>query len=44
MRIAVLFSTLFFGVYFGSQAFATVNQLQEQRAEQYCKVTPDFCK
>ena len=43
MRIAFLLATLVFGVHFGSQAFATVNELQEQRAEQFCQVNPDYC-
>jgi hypothetical protein len=44
MRIVLLISTLFVGVHFGSQAFATVNQQQEQRADQFCEIDPAYCK
>ena len=43
MRFAFLFATLFFGIHVGSNALATVSEKQEQRAEQFCKVNPDFC-
>jgi len=43
MRFVLLFFTLFIGIHFGANAIATVNELQEQRAEQFCKVSPDFC-
>lgn len=43
MRIALVFATLFFGIAFGSQAIATVNQLQEKQAEQFCQVNPNYC-
>ena len=43
MRFAFLFATLFFGIHLGANALATVSEHQEQRAEQFCKVNPDFC-
>jgi len=44
MRIALVFATLFFGLSIGSQAIATVNELQERRADQFCQVDPNLCE
>jgi hypothetical protein len=44
MRIALLFATLFFGFHFGSQAVATVSEVQEQRADQLCQIDSNYCK
>ena len=43
MKIVLLFATLFFGIQFGANAIATVNQQQEQRAEQFCQIDPNYC-
>jgi hypothetical protein len=43
MRIALVFATLIVGFAFGAQAIATVNEFQEQRAEQFCQVNPNYC-
>ena len=42
MRIAFILFTLILGIQ--AQAFATVNEYQEQRAEQFCQANPDYCK
>ena len=44
MRIALVFATLFFGLSIGSQAIATVSELQERRADQFCQVDPNLCQ
>jgi hypothetical protein len=44
MRIALLFVILFFGFHVGSQAIATVNDVQEQRANQLCQIDSNYCK
>lgn len=44
MRIAFLIATLALGLRVGLAAHATVNELQEQRAEQFCQANPDYCK
>ena len=43
MRIALVFATLFFGIHIGSQAIATVSEVQEKRADQFCQVDPNYC-
>jgi hypothetical protein len=43
MRIALVFATLILGFSIGSQAFATVNPLQEQKADQLCNEHPNQC-
>jgi hypothetical protein len=43
MRIALVFATLFFGLSIGSQAIATVSEVQEKRADQFCQVDPNYC-
>lgn len=44
MRIALVFATLFFGISIGSQAVATVSELQERRADQFCQVDSNLCQ
>ena len=44
MRIALFFFITFSSIHIGYNALATVNQLQEQRAEQYCQVNSEYCK
>jgi hypothetical protein len=44
MRIALVFATLILGFSIGSQAIATVNELQERRADQFCQVDPNLCE
>jgi hypothetical protein len=43
MRIAFLIATLALGLKLNLAAHATMNELQEQRADQFCKANPDFC-
>ena len=43
MRISLLFATLFFGIHIGSNALATVNEYQEQQADRFCEVNPNYC-
>ena len=43
MRFLALF-ILFTSVHIGMNAFATVNEYQEQRAEMFCTLNPDECK
>jgi hypothetical protein len=43
MRIVLVFATVLIGTHLGANAIASVNELQEQRAEQFCKVNPDYC-
>lgn len=44
MRIAFLIATLAFGLRVGLSAHASVNEMQEQRAEQFCHLNPNYCK
>lgn len=44
MRIAFLIATLALGLKLNVAAYATINQLQEQKAEQFCQVNPTYCK
>jgi hypothetical protein len=43
MRIALLIATLSLGLKVGLAAHATVNEYQEQRADQFCQVDPNYC-
>jgi hypothetical protein len=43
MRIALLFSTLFFAIQIGSNAIATVSEYQERQADRFCEVNPNYC-
>ena len=43
MRIALLFSTLFFGIHIGSNALATVSEYQEKQADRFCQIDPNYC-
>jgi hypothetical protein len=44
MRIAFLIATLALGLRIGLSASATTNEMQEQRAEQFCQLNPNYCK
>ena len=43
MRIAFLITTLALGLRVGLSAHATVSEYQEQRAEQFCQIDPNYC-
>lgn len=43
MRIILLTVTMFTTVQLGFNALATVNQHQEEKAEQICKITSEMC-
>jgi hypothetical protein len=43
MRIAFLIATLALGLRVGLSAHATVSEYQEQRAEQFCQIDPNYC-
>jgi hypothetical protein len=43
MRIALLIATLALGLKTGLAAHATVNMMQETKAEQLCQIDPDLC-
>jgi len=38
------FATIALGVLTKNAAQATINQVQEVRAEQYCQIDPNFCE
>jgi hypothetical protein len=42
-RTAFLLIVFAFGLRIGSIAYATVNEKQEQRAEQFCQLNPNYC-
>jgi len=44
MRIAFLIATLAMTLKVGLSAHASVNEYQEQRAEQFCQLNPNYCK
>ena len=44
MRIALVFATLIFGFHVGSQALATVSEVQEKRADRFCQIDSSYCK
>ena len=44
MRIAFLIATLTLGLRIGNAAYATVNEYQEQQADSFCQVDPNYCK
>jgi hypothetical protein len=44
MRIAFLIATLALGLRLASAAHATANEYQEQQADRFCQVDPNFCK
>jgi hypothetical protein len=44
MRIALLIATLAMSLKVGLAAHASVNEYQEQRAEQFCQLNPNYCK
>ena len=43
MRIALLTFFTFTSVHIGMNAFATVIEYQEQRAEMFCTLNPEVC-
>ena len=43
MRIALLFIILSLGLKVGLAANATVNEYQEQQADRFCQVDPNYC-
>jgi hypothetical protein len=43
MRIVLLFATLFVGIQFGANAIATVSEYQEQQADRFCEINPNYC-
>ena len=43
MRIAFLFITLALGLRVGLSAHATVNEYQEQQAERFRQIDPNYC-
>ena len=43
MRIALLIATLAMGLKVGLAAHATVNEYQEQQADRFCQVDPNYC-
>jgi len=43
MRIAFLIATLALGLRVGLAAQASVYEYQEQRAEQFCQIDPNYC-
>ena len=44
MQIAFLIATLALGLRFGLIAQATTNEYQEQQADRFCQVNPNYCK
>jgi hypothetical protein len=44
MRIAFLIATLALGLRISLAAQATTNEYQEQRAEQFCQIDPNYCQ
>jgi hypothetical protein len=44
MRIAFLIATLALGLRLGLSAHATVNEYQEQQADRFCQIDPNYCK
>jgi hypothetical protein len=44
MRIAFLIATLALGLRIGNAAYATVNEYQEQQADSFCQIDPNYCK
>jgi len=43
MRVILSIFVVLIGLHIGHNAYATVNELQEQRAEQLCTVNPTLC-
>ena len=43
MRIAFLIATLALGLRIGLIAHATTNEHQEQQADRFCQVDPNYC-
>jgi hypothetical protein len=43
MRIALLIATLAMGLRVGLAAHASVNEYQEQQAEKFCQIDPNYC-
>jgi len=43
MRIAFLIVTLALGLRIGLAAHATVNEYQEQQADRFCQIDPNYC-
>jgi hypothetical protein len=43
MRIAFLIVTLALGLRIGLSAHATVNEYQEQQADRFCQINPNYC-
>jgi len=43
MRVILSFFVVLIGLHIGYNAYATVNDLQEQRAEKLCTVDPTLC-
>ena len=44
MRIAFLIVTLALGIRVGLAAHATVSEYQEQQADRFCQIHPNYCK
>ncbi len=43
MRIALLIATLAMGLRVGLAAHASVNEYQEQQADRFCQIDPNYC-
>jgi hypothetical protein len=43
IRIALLIATLALGLRFGLIAHASVNEYQEQQADRFCQIDPNYC-
>jgi len=43
MRVILSAFVILIGLHIGYNAYATVNECQEQRAEQLCTVDPSLC-